>query len=217
MQLPFTSAQFFEVFRRYNEADWPAQLLLLVGGLAALALTFRSGGPSARAVGAILALLWLWMGVVYHIVFFAAINPAAIIFGSLFVAQGLLFAWFGVWSARLKFSPPRDASGVTGALLIAYALVVYPVIGLIIGHRYPAAPTFGLPCPTTIFTFGLLLWIREPVPRSLVIIPALWAVIGSTAALRLGVPQDYGLFVAGAVAVPLILLRGRQATAERMA
>lgn len=48
-----------------------------------------------------------------------------------------------------------------------------PSLGVAIGHTYPAQPTFGLPCPTTIFTFGLLLWVRPPVPWSLLVIPVL--------------------------------------------
>ena len=38
MQLPFTVEQFFGVFRMYNSAVWPAQVLLLL--LAALAVIF---------------------------------------------------------------------------------------------------------------------------------------------------------------------------------
>ena len=35
--------------------------------------------------------------------------------------------------------------------------------------------------------------------------------IGLSAALSLGVPQDIGLFVAGAVAIPMLLFRRRRA------
>jgi hypothetical protein len=97
-----------------------------------------------------------------------------------------------------------------GAVLIVYALVVYPVLGHLLGHRYPAAPTFGLPCPTTIFTFGVLLWARAPVPRVLVVVPMLWAALGAVAAMQLGVPEDFGLLVAGVTAVPMILLAPRR-------
>jgi hypothetical protein len=38
MQIPFTAQQFFEVIARYNEAVWPAQLLL--HALALLAVVF---------------------------------------------------------------------------------------------------------------------------------------------------------------------------------
>jgi hypothetical protein len=90
---------------------------------------------------------------------------------------------------------------------VVYALAVYPLIGYLSGHRYPATPTFGAPCPTTIFTFGLLLWISERVPWRVAIIPAAWALIGTFAAVRLSVPQDYGLLVAAVATVALLARR----------
>jgi hypothetical protein len=94
--------------------------------------------------------------------------------------------------------------------LILYALVAYPLLGVLLGHHYPATPTFGAPCPTTIFTFGVLLWCQRRVPAWLLIIPGLWALIGLSAAISLGVPEDVGLFVAGAVAIPMLVRRGRR-------
>ena len=43
-------------------------------------------------------------------------------------------------------------------LLILFALILYLGLGIVFGHRYPAVPVFGVaPCPTTIFTVGILL------------------------------------------------------------
>jgi hypothetical protein len=60
-------------------------------------------------------------------------------------------------------------------------------------------PTFGLPCPTTIFTLGILMFAKRPFPRSVFIAPVLWCAIGSFAAIQLGVFQDYGLVIAGLI------------------
>lgn len=54
-----------------------------------------------------------------------------------------------------------------------------------------------MPCPTTIYTFGLLFWAVRPIPRHLLVIPLLWSFIGSTAVFLLSVVQDLGLLVAG--------------------
>lgn len=86
-------------------------------------------------------------------------------------------------------------------LLIAFALVIYPAIGKLVGHDYPASPTFGLPCPTTIFTVGVLLLTKATTPRWVYVAPVLWSMIGSAAAFLLGVYQDLGLLVAGFVAL----------------
>jgi hypothetical protein len=41
-------------------------------------------------VATVLALLWLWTGIAYHWLAFAAINRAAWVFGALFVAEATL-------------------------------------------------------------------------------------------------------------------------------
>jgi hypothetical protein len=92
-----------------------------------------------------------------------------------------------------------------------YALAVYPLIGILAGHHYPRTPVFGVaPCPTTIFTFGLLLWASRPVPLLVVVIPFLWSVVAMSAAVNLNVPQDYGLGVAGVLGTLLVVLRNRR-------
>jgi hypothetical protein len=71
---------------------------------------------------------------------------------------------------------------------------------------------FGVaPCPTAIFTFGLLLWVVDSVPAYLLIIPLLWSFLGMSAAINLQVPQDYGLVVAGVLGTALILIQNRKA------
>jgi hypothetical protein len=81
--------------------------------------------------------------------------------------------------------------------------VAYPLLGYAAGHRYPATPTFGLPCPTTIFTLGLLLWADRPMPRWLLAVPIAWSALGASAALQLGVPEDLGLVAAGVTSLAL--------------
>lgn len=205
MQLPFDADQFLGVFSRYNAAVWPAQIALVLFALVAVALALRPGPRSDRAISAILGGLWLWMGVVYHLAFFSAINPAATVFGALFVLEGVLLIGAGGWRRRLRFAWAPTVPGVLGAVLILYALLVYPILGYAIGHRYPATPTFGLPCPTTILTLGLLLWTAPPRPWTVLVIPLAWSVLGAYAAARLGVWEDLGLVAAGGLTVAVAL------------
>ena len=208
---PFTVSQFFGVFEAYNTAIWPLQWVLLALAAAAIALTLSRIRVRSRLLTGVLAALWLWMGLVYHLIFFTVINPAAAIFGVAFALEAALLIWAGLGPRHLRFAARADAYGAGGAVLLAYALIVYPLLGYALGHHYPAIPTFGAPCPTTIFTFGLLLWTAGRVPWWLLVIPGLWALIGLSAAVSLGVPQDLGLFAAGAIAIPLLVLRGRRA------
>lgn len=88
-------------------------------------------------------------------------------------------------------------------------MVLYPLAGMWAGHRYPELPMFGItPCPLTLFTFGLLLLTTAPVPRPLLVIPFVWSLIGGSAALLLGIPQDWVLLFSG-VPIPTLLLRDR--------
>lgn len=209
MNLPFTTEQFLSVFEQYNRAVWPAQVVLNLLGLVAVFSAVRKLTQSNRIIAAMLAFLWIWIGLVYHLAFFAAINPAATVFGALNVIQGIVFLAYGVFSQRLSFHFKPNAYGIIGALLILYAMVIYPALGYAFGHVYPQSPTFGLPCPTTIFTFGLLLWTDERVPKGVLIIPFLWSLIGSSAALALGIREDTGLFIAGIVGLVLIIMRDK--------
>lgn len=209
MNLPFTIDQFMGVFETYNRAVWPAQIVAYILGITAVFFSLRQTRHSGRIISGILALSWLWIGIVYHLMFFAAINPAARLFGVLFIAQGLLIFWSGVIRSRLSFSFRSTVFHWTGALFILYAMVIYPILGIIQGHGYPCSPSFGItPCPGTIFTFGLFLWTAPPI--YLLIIPFLWSIIGTFAAVTLSIREDFGLLFAGVVGTVLLLARSRK-------
>jgi uncharacterized protein DUF6064 len=196
MPLPFSRDQFLAAFAAYNEAVAPAQILLLALGIGAAALALRPTRRSDRVIGLVLVGLWLWMGVEYHWRFFRSVNPAATLFGAAFVVEAGLLAWAAVLGPRLSFRASPSLRGGLALALLVYAFAVYPAIGWALGHRYPAAPTFGLPCPTTIATLALLLWSAERPPLVVMLIPWAWTLIGSTAAFRLGMWEDLGLPVA---------------------
>ena len=214
MQLPFTIEQFFGVFRLYNSTVWPAQVLLVL--LAVLVIVFIAlRRPwSGAAVSAILALLWVWIGAAYHLAFFARINPVAYGFGALSIAGGLLFAWHGVICRRFEFAFDGSFRTGLGVALLAFALVGYPLWSTLEGHGYPELPTFGLPCPTTIFTIGVLALASGARLRTVLAVPILWSLVGGQAAFLLDVKPDLGLLVAGVAAVGLFVwpVRDRKAS-----
>jgi hypothetical protein len=213
LTLPFTAAQFFDLFADYNDAIWPTQVVAYLAGFAALTFLVRPGVAADRIAAAALAAMWLWTGIAYHGAFFADVNPAAYAFAALFVAQGALFVHDGVTHRRLRFACGRDAVSVVGPFFLIYAAILYPLIGAAVGHGYPRAPAFGVtPCPVTIFTFGMLLLASRRPPVRLWIIPALWSLIGGSAAFLLHVPQDWLLLASGAVAIALGARRPTAAT-----
>lgn len=208
--MPFTKEQFLGVFVNYNTYVRPMQIILNVLALAAIYFCFSKTKNANRYIGIILTFFWLWIGVVYHLIFFSSINQGAYIFGALFIIQSGLFFYAAVIKDSLSFSFKADKYSVWGIILLSYALVIYPVLGHLLGHGYPQSPTFGLPCPTTIFTFGLLLLTDKPVSKYLLIIPLIWSLLGFSAALNLGILEDSGLIIAGITSVFLLIIRDRK-------
>jgi hypothetical protein len=117
----------------------------------------------------------------------------------MFLAAAALFGWQGVIEQRLRFAPCAEPRTFLGAALVAYALIGYPLLALSLGHRDPEMPTFGLPCPTTIFTFGMLAFLSPPYPRYLFVLPLIWVLIASQAVFLFGMVEDLGLLPAGLV------------------
>lgn len=206
--MPFSLHQFLQVFADYNQAVWPMQGVWVTLALALIVAAFLPNRirPATITIG--LSLLWTWMGAVYHLLFFRRINPAALGFGIAFLAQAVALATWGVRTSGLSFRPRHDRRTWAGAMLQCYALVIYPKLSVAFGHPYPTQPTFGLPCPTTIATIGLLLWASPQPPWWVWLVPLVWSVIGSAAAFRLGMREDLGLLVGGILAL-LFLWSGR--------
>lgn len=201
MRPPFTTEQFLEVFRRYNEGVWPAQIVLTAVALIAMAAAYRAALKGkwnwARTALMITALLWLWTAIEYHLRYFADLTPAANVFGSFFIAQAVLLA-LSAWQPEPMFAPVLRPGVAVATVLMLYTFVAYPAINYFSGHHYPAVPTFGAPCPLTIFTFALFCLIPSMIARATMVIPLLWAAIGTSAALSLGIPADFGLLVSAA-------------------
>jgi hypothetical protein len=209
MNVPFKTEEFMKVLVEYNNSVWPTQFILAGLAAAIIVLAFRSGAKRSNLVGVGLGLLWLWMGIAYHFTFFTSINKAAWAFGSLFVAQGLMFLYEGTIARRFSVDLKGSKSRWLAAVLFLYALVIYPVLGHYLGHVYPESPTFGLPCPTTIFTFAILLVVTGKVLKRLLFIPLLWSIIGFGAAIKFGIYEDVGLLLAGLTATGTIIFRER--------
>lgn len=205
MRLPFTTAEFLGLFEQYHAAVGAMPLALTALALLGVFVVWKGTHRASAIMSAILVLLWLWSGIVYHWVFFTTLNPAAWGFGALFVAQGILLAVHAVRNGGLRFVSGLDPVGLAGWIVMLYALALYPLLGGLAGHGYPAGPSFGAPCPTTLFTLGALLWVRSRVPRALLVIPLAWAAIGTTAALQLRIVEDFGLVLAALVVMGVLV------------
>jgi hypothetical protein len=198
VELPFSHDAFVDVFGAYNSDLWPGVLALWLLTGSVVWRWLRHGLVSGRVVFAVLAVHWAWSGIVYHWFYFREINPSATIFSVLFVLQAALFGWL---AARSTTYVPAGSTRrtVTAAVLVLYGLI-YPVVGVGLGLRYPRLPLFAVPCPTTLVTAGFLV-ATVGTPRSTSVVPVLWAIVGTSAAFTLGIRADLALAVAAAVLV----------------
>ncbi|RUV85678.1 hypothetical protein EOA75_27170 [Mesorhizobium sp. M1A.F.Ca.IN.022.07.1.1] len=214
--LPFTGGQFLANLVAYNEAIWPVQLAAFAIGILAMVLLIWRPRMADRLIAAVLAVMWLWTGAAYHWLHFAEINPAAYIFAALFVVQTAVLGYAGVGKGQLSFRLYSGTAASVGISLIAYAAVLYPVLGIWTGHAYPEMPVFGVtPCPVTIVTLGFFLLAKPPVSPWLFAIPLIWSLIGGSAAFLLGMPQDWLLLMSGVIAVCLTVASRRKSRIGR--
>jgi Family of unknown function (DUF6064) len=207
MKTPFTTEKFFSVFENYNHSIFPVQIILFLFVVCAFLAIGTKIKQKDKIVAAILAILWLWIGIVYHIGFFSGINKVAYGFGVLFILQGLFISWEGVLLYNLKFEFKTSLQAYFGYFFILYGLLIYPVVGYFMEQNLSRTISIGLPCPTTILTFGFFLLCDKKFSKYLLIIPSLWAVIGISAALTLGVYQDFMMIIAAIIADVWLLTR----------
>jgi hypothetical protein len=163
MKTPIITDQFFSVFEKYNHAIFPVQIVLFLLTILALIAIGSKIKQKDKFVAGILGVLWLWIGIGYHIAFFSGINKVAYGFGFLFILQGLFLLWEGVLLYNLKFVFKNSIQSYFGYFFILYGLIIYPVVGYLIEPNLSRTISVGLPCPTLILTFGfLLLCIMSP-------------------------------------------------------
>ena len=209
--LPFTAEVLSSVLEQYNRAIWPAQIIATGLGLAAVVSTLRPFPGSGRLIGAALAAAWAWIGVVYYLMHMATIDFTAPALGVFFVIQGALLAWTGALRGRLAWRFRADAFGWTGIGLVVLAMAATPLIAWLAGHGWPRAPMVGVaPCPTAIFTIGMLLLVDGRTPLHLVAIPVLGSLYCGTVAWLLNLPEDLAVALAGVGGLGLILWKNRQ-------
>jgi Family of unknown function (DUF6064) len=207
--LPFTAAQLAALFGDYKAIVWSVLLVAYGLGFLTIFLLLVPGRTTSRAIAIILAALWVWTGIVYHALYFSTLNDAALLAGAAFLVEGLIVLRAG-WRGELRFGDQRSMRAAAGIALVCYAIAVYPLLGLAFSSAHRGLSMLGVtPTPVTMFTVGCLLLATRPVPRSILMIPMLWSLIGGIEALLLYVPQDWPL-LASAVAAFALLKESRR-------
>jgi hypothetical protein len=212
--LLFSPRTYYRLIERHNLGLWPAQLLALALGAVIAGLLHRPTPGRGRAIAAILAVLWAWVGWTFVLSRYATINWAASYFAWLFAAEVLLLGWLGVARTSLRFGWRRDPPGLVGGALFVGSVALYPVLAPALGRGWIQSELFGItPDPTVLGTLGLLL-LSESSPRprkALLAAPLLWCLLGGATLWAMGSPEAW-IVLPAAVLVPVISsARGRPA------
>lgn len=212
------------VYRRlielYNTDLWPLHLLALGAGLGMLALVWRRHRWAAAVLLTTSGACWLWVAWAFHLQRYASINWAATGFAAGFALQGLLLVAVAAFGARLQLHGVGQPRGATGCGLLAYALLVHPWVGVLLGRPWRQAEMFGLaPDPTVVATLGVLLLLRATAPQGrtaarvalplLWPLPLLWCAVGGATLWTMGSADAPLLPLAASLAVVAAWRSGR--------
>ena len=202
-------SQFLATFGRASAAVWPTQIVWYLAAVAIVALALWPGRRSPQLACALAAAYFAWIGIAY----FAWQMPGmhySWLWATAFTLQAVLLVVAGVARSDLVIRPRWDLASGLGAVFIAYALIGYPLVGVLGGHALRAVPVFGVsPCASVIFFFGLLLWAVPPAPKYVLLVPLAWSLGAAPPDLSRGVAADYGMLVAALITAGVIIWRDR--------
>jgi Family of unknown function (DUF6064) len=203
--------QFLAAFGRADTAAWPAQIVSYAAAVAIVALALWPRRWSSPLICGLAAAYFAWIGIGY----FAWLSPGmnlAGVWAGVFTAQAMLLVMAGVVRRDLVIRPRWDVSSGLGGVFIAFALIGYPLVGVLGGHALRVVPLFGVsPCASVAFFFGLLLWAVPPVPAYLLFLPLAWALNAAPHNMATGVVVDYGMLAAALLTTGWVLWRDRAA------
>ena len=194
----------------YNLDLYPVQYLMLGLGISSVFLAIFVTKYSSRFISVILGFFYAWIGIQFYLEYFSEFMPLPVVFAVLFLFQALLFILAGTVRNKLVFRFKPDLHGLTGALLIFYALFGYQALEYLLGRGYPHILSFGLfPCPTVIFSLGILLWTDKKLPAYILVFPLVNALSGFVPAFLIGIIEDIGLIISGLLLLFLIGTRDK--------
>ena len=198
--LLFSARTYYRLFELYNADLWPLQIPALVLGFAILARTVFPAAWSSGAIAAMLAVFWALVAWAFLLLRYDPINFTARYVALGFAVQAALLLWTGVIRNRLRADTGTIAAKI-GIALIAYALVLHPLIAPLSGRPWTQAEIVGLaPDPTVIATLGVLAAAARP-NWHLLVLPLLWCAISGLTLWAMESPEAPVIAIAGLLAI----------------
>ncbi|MFC2139640.1 DUF6064 family protein [Bacteroidota bacterium] len=206
--LSFSPKEFMLVLESYNLTIWPFQIIAYFLIIVSLFYSFKSTNYAPKIVLSILSFLWLFNGIVFSIIFWSPSHIFGYIFGISCILQGMLFL-YSLKKSDITIGNANKIYTIVGIMFVIYAAIIYQIFGYYLGHIYPQFFPVGLvPCPTTIFTFGIFLIINN-IPIKYYVIPLIISLGGFLAAYN-GIYEDVGLIISGVLGTILLIKSNAQ-------
>ena len=140
-----------------DSGEVEAQIVWYLAAVAIVALAQWPVRLSSQLICALAAAYLAWIGIAY----FAWQMPGmhySWLWATMFTLQAALLVAAGIVRSDLVIRPRWDLSSGLGAVFIAYALIGYPLVGVLAGHALRTVPVFGVsPCATTQAVYNQLL------------------------------------------------------------
>jgi hypothetical protein len=95
-------------------------------------------------------------------------------------------------------------------VLIIFSLIVYPFIGNLLGHLYPSRQHLACLVLPLFLLLAYYYLCHPGFPLLLLSIPAIWSIIGFSAAVSLGMKEDMGLLIAGFACTIMIIYKNKR-------
>ncbi len=175
----FSPDTYWRLYALGNAVDWAVGMVATLAGLLVLLTLLRR--PECRVprmpwLGIGLAVLWLWVGWRFIWERYATINWAVADFAYLFFLQAALLFLLSLTVMLGATRLSRPAPRIIAVLLLAVALIGYPLSAPLSGRQWTTAEVFGIaPDPLAVATLALLVLMPRSWPTALLqAVPAIW-------------------------------------------
>lgn len=131
---------------------------------------------------------------------FAMIGAVALWLVALLLVLDVIVGW-----TEVRMSQRLDIR-IASITLMVSGIVLYPILEMLLGFRWPRMVLFGAECPTTIFLIGLLIGCIPKVNKLLYVLVSLNAMATGFSVATHGAPFDFMYAAAGLTGAVMMLI-----------
>ena len=167
----------WEIIGTYGKNIFPLQIFTVITAAVIVWLIIKNPGERTTIiVKAYFALCFASIGIVFFLIhgtLFPGIQEYTQ--AGLFITIAVLFG-ADIFRKKIDFKLPTHGGHKIITLLLLFAVFIYPLIGMLAGHYFPAMIIVGThPCPTAAFALVLLAAALPRTNKLLYVLLLIWA------------------------------------------